>query len=104
MDSTRHAGKRALVSGAGSGIGRAVVLRMLAEGAHVTGFDKDEGGLAALYADAGVGSDRLEVFPGDVRSDADIAAMVEDRRTMDILINNAGVMDHFVPVTELDGA
>lgn len=101
MDRTRHAGSRALVSGAGSGIGRAVVLRLLGEGAHVTGFDRDEEGLATLYAEAGVGNDRLEVFPGDVRSDADIAAMVEGAADIDILVNNAGVMDHFVPITEV---
>lgn len=101
MDSTRHAGSRALVSGAGSGIGRAVALRLLQEGAHVTGFDKDEDGLAALYAAADGSGDRLEVYPGDVRSDADIAAMIEGVAGIDILVNNAGVMDHFVPVTEL---
>lgn len=104
MDAKRHAGKRALVSGAGSGIGRATVLRLLAEGAHVTGFDADEDGLATLYTEAGAGPDTLEVFPGDVRSDADIAAMVEGRSGIDVLVNNAGIMDHFVPVTELDDA
>lgn len=102
MDGTRHQGRRALVSGAGSGIGRATVLRLLAEGATVLGFDRDEAGLAELSQEAA--TDRLEVLPVDVTAEADISALVEGDARIDILINNAGVMDHFVPLAELDDA
>jgi meso-butanediol dehydrogenase / (S,S)-butanediol dehydrogenase / diacetyl reductase len=39
MDSSRHAGKIAIVTGAGSGIGRAATLRLAQEGARVLGCD-----------------------------------------------------------------
>ena len=102
MDVARHAGRRALVSGAGSGIGRATALRLLGEGAFVVGFDSAEAGLAELSAEAA--TDRLEVLPVDVMSEADIAALVEGAPRVDILVNNAGVMDHFLPLTEVDDA
>jgi NAD(P)-dependent dehydrogenase (short-subunit alcohol dehydrogenase family) len=100
MDGTRHQGRRALVSGAGSGIGRATVLRLLAEGATVLGFDRDEDGLAQLVHEAA--DERLEVVPVDVTVEADVASLVEGDGPIDILINNAGIMDHFVPLAELD--
>ena len=42
MDSSRHAGKVAIVTGAASGIGQATVLRLAREGAQVTGCDLAE--------------------------------------------------------------
>lgn len=102
MDISRHSGKNALVSGAGSGIGRATALRLLAEGADVVGIDLDEEALAALVAEAD--SDRLSVRMVDVRSDSEIADLVAGSAPFDILVNNAGVMDHFLPITEVDDA
>ncbi|MFM2437335.1 MAG: hypothetical protein RLZ55_144, partial [Actinomycetota bacterium] len=46
MDKQRHEGTTALVTGAGSGIGRATVLRLVAEGARVVGCDVNPDGLA----------------------------------------------------------
>ncbi|MGI9188360.1 MAG: SDR family NAD(P)-dependent oxidoreductase, partial [Gaiellales bacterium] len=45
MDTTRHADRIALVTGAGSGIGRATVLRLAQEGAAVVGCDVSSDGL-----------------------------------------------------------
>ena len=45
MDKTRHVGKVAIVTGAGSGIGRATTLRLAQEGAAVFGCDVNAGGL-----------------------------------------------------------
>lgn len=102
MDTSRHTGKRAVVSGAASGIGRATVLRLLAEGAEVVGIDRDADALAVLADE--VATDKLVVRAVDVRSDADIGGVAESAGPFDILVNNAGVMDHFLPITEVDDA
>lgn len=102
MDAERHVGKRALVTGAGSGIGRATALRLLAEGAEVVAIDRDGDALQSLIAEAA--ADRLTVQVVDVRSDDEIAALVAGEPAFDILVNNAGLMDHFLPITEVDDA
>ncbi len=102
MDATRHEGRRALVSGAGSGIGRATALRLLAEGATVVAFDRDTAGLESLAGEAA--SDRLEVASVDVTSQSQVDALVAHGDPIDILVNNAGLMDHFLPLSEVDDA
>ncbi|MFY1632684.1 SDR family oxidoreductase [Solwaraspora sp. WMMB335] len=106
MTEQRYAGKVALVTGAGSGIGRAVALRLAAEGAKVVGCDVDADGLdgtGKLLAAAGHAAD---LVTADVTVQADIDQLVTrlpgDR--IDLLANVAGVMDFFLPVTELDDA
>jgi NAD(P)-dependent dehydrogenase (short-subunit alcohol dehydrogenase family) len=95
--------KVALVTGAGSGIGRAIAELFAAEGARVLASDVSPEKLAALATTPG-----LQTLAGDVSKDADCAAMVkaaQDRYGgLDVLVNNAGVMDRFLPVGELDDA
>lgn len=82
----RLAGKRALITAAGQGIGRATALAMAAEGAQVFATDVNGETLAALAADCdGV----LETFRLDVRDDASVVAGVA-RAAPDILFNCAG--------------
>jgi Short-chain alcohol dehydrogenase of unknown specificity len=57
----RLAGKTALVTGAASGIGRAVALRFLAEGAQVAGFDINADGLNETRAQSGAADAFLPV-------------------------------------------
>lgn len=103
MDTSRHVGHRVLISGAGSGIGRAAVLRFLSEGASVVGIDRSESALAQLAVDADAGS-RLAVRTVDVCSQGDITDLVDSQAAFDVLVNNAGIMDHFLPVGEVDDA
>ncbi|HVI99717.1 MAG TPA: SDR family NAD(P)-dependent oxidoreductase [Sphingomonas sp.] len=86
----RFAGKRAVVTGGASGIGRSTALRLVTEGAEVLIGDIDEAGGMAL-ADASNG--RITFQRTDVTKDEEIAVLVEAAHTaggLDILVNNAG--------------
>lgn len=84
--SSRLAGKRALVTAAGAGIGRATALAFAAEGATVLATDIDETQLASLATEhPNVTTRRL-----DVTDAAAIAGVVADAGSIDILFNCAG--------------
>lgn len=91
MSHLRLAGKTALVTGAGLGIGHATALRLAQEGAAIILADRDEARLAetaALLGDA----PHLAI-PCDVTDEASVAALFEAAiawRPLDILINNVG--------------
>lgn len=87
MTAARFAGRRAFVTGAGSGIGAAAARRLASEGAQVVGLDRSADGLAATFA----GLDSATWLADDVRSDAATAAL-RDRGPFDILVNAAGVL------------
>jgi NAD(P)-dependent dehydrogenase (short-subunit alcohol dehydrogenase family) len=100
---SRYEGLVALVTGAGSGIGRAVAVRLVAEGARVVGCDVDAEGLAGAGKEAG---ERLITVVADVSVEADVARIVAalPGGRIDVLANVAGIMDFFLPVTEVDDA
>jgi 2-keto-3-deoxy-L-fuconate dehydrogenase len=77
-------GKRALVTAAGQGIGRASALAMAREGAQVLATDVNEAALASLAAEG------LETRVLNVRDPASIAAAVEAAGRVDALFNCAG--------------
>ena len=98
-------GKVAVVTGAGLGIGRATAVRLAAEGAKVlaagrTPADLDET-VRAIRAAGGT----AEACEADVAIRADVERMVQAAVAtwgrLDVLVNNAGVMDDFVPVAEV---
>ena len=84
----RLAGKRALVTAAGQGIGRATALAFAAEGASVLATDIAEGKLAPL-ADALIATRHL-----DVTDEAEIAALADELGAIDVLFNCAGFVHH----------
>ena len=83
------ADKLAVVTGAGSGIGRATALAFAAEGARVAACDVDQGRLDSLRAELG---DRAhEVRKVDVADRAQMASFADAVGVADIVVNNAGV-------------
>lgn len=87
----------AVVTGAGSGVGRAVALRFAAEGWQVALVGRGSEALAETAACAGSAAarDRLTAFPCDVSAPDDVAAMgtaVLGRfGAVDVLVNSAGI-------------
>jgi NAD(P)-dependent dehydrogenase (short-subunit alcohol dehydrogenase family) len=101
----RLEGKHALITGAGSGIGRAIAIAMASEGAAVALVDRVEEGIeetAGQIRDAG---GHAAWYQGDVSIAADVEAFMRRQAdgfpALDILVNNAG-MGRLGTVTELD--
>ena len=86
-------GKTALVTGAASGIGRAVAVRLAAGGASVVVLDRDEAGAKQLASD--IDGDFLVA---DLSDPSVIDTLDLDA---DILVNNAGIQ-HVAPIEEFD--
>ena len=81
--------KRAFVTAASAGIGRACALAFAREGASVFATDIDEKGLAALKSEGIADVARL-----DVRDSAAVAAAARRVGKMDVLLNAAGFVHH----------
>jgi 3-oxoacyl-[acyl-carrier protein] reductase len=88
-------GKRAIVTGAGSGMGRAAARRFASEGAKVGLIDLDEAAAGAVAAEIVAEGGEALVLPADVTSEADVAAAVgravEAFGGLDVVVANAGV-------------
>lgn len=100
--------KVALVTGAGGGIGQAMIRRLAEEGAHIVAVDIDAGFAAETSETVAKLGRRIETLEVDVTRRADIDRMIQ--RTvgtmgrLDILMNNAGVMrfQDIFEITEAD--
>jgi NAD(P)-dependent dehydrogenase (short-subunit alcohol dehydrogenase family) len=88
----RLEGKRAIVTGAGNGIGRAIALRLASEGARVVVADVNEEAAEGVAGE--IGGEAL-VHKTDVTRDADVGALVglavSGWGGLDVMVNNAGV-------------
>lgn len=88
----------AFITGGGSGMGRALALRFIQEGARgVTVFGRERDRLEATVEAAGADSDKILPITGDVRSSSDLQAAVgatlERFGKLDAAVPNAGIWD-----------
>lgn len=97
-----------VVTGGGNGIGRELVLALLARGARVAAADMNETALQETVKLAGAKSDRLSTHVVNVTDRAAVEALpdkvIATHGAVDGLINNAGIIQPFVRVKDLDYA
>ena len=88
-------GKNALITGAGSGIGKAIAKMFAAQGALVNIFDIDEKGVAQTIEEITADGGNATYYPCNVADQAavkkNIAELIEKNSSIDLLVNNAGV-------------
>lgn len=103
MVDQRFVGKTVIVTGAGSGIGRATAVRIVHEGGHVIATDIDGTRLENLAAELPENS--VETVTGNIAEAAVIDEVVSRAgEHIDGLANVAGIMDAFLPNAEVDDA
>lgn len=97
--------KTVVVTGGGNGIGREIVLNLLAKGAKVAAVDRSESALNETKNLAGDAANHLSIHVLDITNKTDVDEMPEKvisiHGSVDILINNAGIIQPFVKVTDL---
>jgi NAD(P)-dependent dehydrogenase (short-subunit alcohol dehydrogenase family) len=94
----------ALITGTGSGIGKATALAFLRDGFRVVLAGRHPDTLAAVQAEAGANANSL-AFRADVSNPADVRALFDATREkfgrLDVLFNNAGMNAPFLPLEEM---
>ena len=96
--------KKVIITGAANGIGKEITKQLLAKGAYVFGLDINEESLKALKEE--LQNDKLKTYVVDMGSRESISnfktEFLKENDGVDILINNAGIVQPFIPVQELD--
>ncbi|MDI1355122.1 MAG: SDR family oxidoreductase [bacterium] len=98
--------KVSIITGAGSGMGKAIALLFASEGSKLIATDIDQKRLDALKTEINAQGGEVTTLLANMAKEEDIEKMIDlavsTYGTLDILINNAGIMDHFAPVGDLD--
>lgn len=101
----RLAGKTIVVTGASSGMGKSMTELFVREGANVVAVARREERLRSLAMQLADAPGKITVHQADVSNKADVEASidlaVQTYGRLDVLVNNAGVMDDFSPVGDI---
>ncbi len=101
-------GRMAVVTGAGSGIGRAIALALAAEGASVAVVDLHAASAAETADMIASAGGRAEPYECDtsaaIQIDGAITSAVRALGPLEIMVNNAGILDGYWNVDEMDEA
>jgi NAD(P)-dependent dehydrogenase (short-subunit alcohol dehydrogenase family) len=97
--------KVAVVTGAGSGMGKAIAILYAKEGAKVIAADINLETLNKVVGEITTNSGVATAIMADVAKEQDVQNMIDmavnTYGTLDILVNNAGIMDNFVPAADV---
>lgn len=100
--------KTVIVTGAGNGVGRELALLLLDRGAKVACVDINPVALAETLSLADAYAGRVSGFTADVTDRNAVESLrheiIEQFGTVDVLINNAGIIHPFLPVEETDSS
>lgn len=100
------AGKVFVVTGAGSGLGRALAVELLRRGARVAAVDKRPEGLEQTRSAAGAVASGLTLHVADATDRERVSALPDEveraHGQVDALVNNAGIIQPFVLLKDLD--
>ncbi|MBE5869396.1 MAG: glucose 1-dehydrogenase [Lachnospiraceae bacterium] len=98
-------GKSVVVTGASSGMGKAIVERFVQEGANVLAVARRKERLDALAESLQDAPGKVVAFAGDISQEESmvgaIDAAVKEFGRLDMLVNNAGVMDDMSPIGDV---
>jgi NAD(P)-dependent dehydrogenase (short-subunit alcohol dehydrogenase family) len=98
--------KVAIITGAGAGMGKAIALLFVNNGCKVIAADINQDRLNALDAEVKKMGGIITTIKANMANEVDVDAMINLAKstygTLHILVNNAGVMDNFQPVGEVD--
>jgi len=102
----RLAGKVSVITGAGSGMGKAMALLFAEEGAAVVVADVNQQAIEQVVSDITAKGQRAKGVVANVAIQEDIDRMistaVSEFGSLDVLVNNAGILDNFKTVGELE--
>jgi len=97
--------KVVVVTGGGNGVGRELVLALLNKGAKVAALDVNIEGLNTTFALSGKNKS-MSIHQTDISSEENVIQMVDEVKAyhgcVDVVINNAGIIQPFIPVSEID--
>ena len=102
---TKHQ-RMAAVTGAGSGLGQAIALKLAADGFAVATIDLDEASARATARQIEKAGARAAGYKADVSRSAEldqaVTAAIAELGPLEVMVNNAGILDGYFDVDEMD--